>query len=481
MFTGSDVFIHCGNAVFSFGVFSGMLYQIFLVSNLYFRYGVLSFPNIAIPEQSNSMAVTICIRYSDVLNYGLIRKRKKRSNWYYTTDPEITRKYSEDLLINEIFEYTPPETEVIKKLIFRRNVSHELVELKQTEVYKHFKVQKSIYLESVCYTISKIDGSDQKVESAYVSFAPIKPGIIYDIQLGSSLERTQTLRIVVSMVVSDNSPPPKPYRSLMMAPQTDRFYNDTTKSSRYNVFSVQQYIFLVNSLPPPYSTQCFDYRTLGHQTRVECIEECLKKKVEREMNQVPFNYMIRNKNLTIHKVAYLDVEKPDVSKIVFGAETFCQTVKCKSSPCWTAASSTRVNLHAGQTLTIRQLLPIEPSITIKTVPWMEFLDYFSYVTSIISTYTGVSALAFSPIVIVKHLYSYSKNRKCLEAKNKSAEENSFNSCNIGMTDAVIPMLRQRIDGQAEAIDQTITHLINEFHAKHAITSAKRNKCPHRKT
>ena len=368
---------------------TGMVYQEYLISNLYFSYETTTGVEFYLPETNKAQAVSLCIRYTDILEFERLNHFPSRRDWKYSVKDEDLKRYQQNLTIAEAFEYTPHVSTVIESVIFHTKDSYELQHLNGSQVYEVFEARKFMYHEFICYMILKKDESDQSIPYNKLAFSPVLSPMIYSISLTDVLKRADVIKIVVHLTEKS------PYRSLMVTPAIRRFYNDSTKTSNYNRFTVYQRYFAVYNLPPPYQSQCFDYFSINLDSRVHCVEECLRMQVNLTLGMMPFTYMIRDGQLDQHVVTYVDVEQDNISRILFNIEEHCMEVECTKIACEEKSSSTQHDDVAAETFIIRQVLPEESWQKVQLLPVLTFLDYFTYVTSVISTYTGISLIGLN--------------------------------------------------------------------------------------
>lgn len=396
------------NIVFISIVAGGMLYQIESVGELYFQYDTVTKVDIDIAEVSVSRSISACLRYSDLLDYESLAKDEGRKDWYFTgLDEKRIRYYQDHLNVKEIFDNTPQEEEVLDKIILRINGSSRLTEFNHSNVLDYFNVEKFLYLEYMCYTVTKINGSDQVAPYQKIAISSLMSGLVYDITFTSAVQRVDSLKIVGHMPYS------RPYRSIRSTSTLQRGYSQSKGLVVKNFYEIYQSYFIVNNLKPPYETQCFDYREIGFLTRDSCVETCINEEVNTKLKMVPFTFITTNKNTTLDMVCYNDVINDDFARKLFDIEEFCEKEKCKWRACWEATSVTIVNdYEGGDNFHIRLVLPLTPSYNVFVVALLEFIDFFSYVTSILSTYTGVSALLLSPMNVFQCLCCFRKHSDC---------------------------------------------------------------------
>ena len=199
------------------------------------------------------MGISVCSRFVDHLDYEQIaRDSKSRSSWHHSNQVDWIRKYQHELTINEIFKYTPEVNTTLSRVIFRENESYVNIEYSGHEVYDHFKVTKYLYLEYICYKFT----SRKKIDVSYssLSVTPVSSGLVYELTFNTTLESAEMLKVVI------NSESNYPYQSLQVSPLLRRNYQIETKTAQYNVFRSFTTTLRVLNLPPPYETNCLDYK-----------------------------------------------------------------------------------------------------------------------------------------------------------------------------------------------------------------------------
>lgn len=373
----------------------GLSYQVYLVSNIYFGYQVVTDVAVEIPEKNEPQAVTVCLQYDQVLDYEKAKKETGKSDlkyegWYMKKQHLKTAQTT--LTIDQIFKYSPEPREILQTVTYRKNYSYRLFHLNGTEVYRKFEVKKFLYLEYICFQIYKKNDSDQLMTYASLAVTPVWSGLIYDLIMSPRLSMASTLKIII------NNRDTLPYRPLMVTPQVRRYYNDSGGKAKYNIFTVYQTRLSVHNMPPPYTTQCRNYQKEGFSSRTECIEKCVYNLILNMTGKVPFTYIL-TESVPQYMVSYKDIFNDSYAGDLFRVENFCSSSVCRQRGCYERTSSTRSHEQSGTAFTIRQILTTEPWIDIMSRESMNLVEYVTYVTSIISTYTGLSFLSLNPLSI----------------------------------------------------------------------------------
>ena len=393
-------FITAFNVFFFLCALSGLLYQEYQLSSVYFQYPISTKVDISIPDLLEAQAITLCIRYPDILDFDRLSRMRGREGWSYKkimngdlASDNFVRFVQDNMTIGEIIEYTPNVNTVLTKAAFRRRNSYEVTYLDTPEkVYQHFYVKKYVYLEYVCYSINKTHVTEQMMPYVSVSMAPVWSSVISDFSFSHVLKRAEYLKLVIH--VTD------PYQSLQVSPIIKRYYNESDGQSKFSIFDTYQTMFVVTILPAPYETNCFDYSSkLGYKSQLQCSENCLKQEIlNTSEDKVPFTYITHDDDLNSmnkYLISYIDVMDYEQSNALFNAEKKCSTgatAPCKHQSCNSRVSATKVQEIPSEKFSIRHTIPQEPWVSSTAVPVMSLKDFFTYASSILATYTGFSCL-----------------------------------------------------------------------------------------
>ena len=375
--------------VFFVGCAVGVTYQISLMSSNYFEYRTTTEIRIELPKKVSRMAISICTRYVDHLDYEQIRREspgKFRSNWHFTHDVNWIRKYQHELTVDEILRFTPEINSILFKMAYRVSHSYESRVSNGSSIYDLLEVEKYLYLEFICYKLYQKSGEDISYSS--LSVTPTASGEILHIVLNKTLDRANMMKIAI------HSQRNRPYRSLMFTPVQRRSYDAKDQVAQYNSFSSYSTLLHTRNLPPPYDTKCFDYERIGLASTTECIEECIKTRVIQKLNKIPFSFMV-NESIDMKMVSYLDVIRPETAKTLFQIQHVCSEI-CSHRSCKDLTEMTFTTSTMFPVFILRVIVPLYPSIFITANPALKLVEFLTQVMSILSTWTGVSIMSLNP-------------------------------------------------------------------------------------
>lgn len=446
------------SSIYIFGCLAGLCYQVYLVSDVYFGYKVTTEVTVTYPDRHYPQAICLCVKYPDIIDNEKLKRTGKELVYDVETDRKALPTAGEELTVEEIFDYTPKETEILKSVLFRKNMAYRLFTLNGPEIYNHFKVEKFVYLEYVCYKVFKSDTSDQHMSYSSLAVTPISPGLVYHIVLEKNMWNTSTLRI------ANTNRETIPYRPLMVTSLVKRKFHrvvieyeqvETTKESNSteqtnstkeeepkktktsevkivtydNVFTVYQVKTTVHNLPPPFTTKCRDYgEEMTGWSRAACIEDCMKNEILNSTGRMPFTYILTGP-IPAPLVNYRDVSTNDTwAAELFRVETFCIKKECRQPNCIEHRNLTRLsireNMDDDEPFSIQQVVTQEPWIDINARPAMNTVEYVTYVTSLVTTYLGFSALSLEPISMFLKVKNYLSERDKKEQKKKAKNPNN---------------------------------------------------------
>ena len=414
-FQMKDKLLKSLTVVFIVGCVGGVTYQISLMSTNYFGYRTTTEIRIELPKEIKRMAISICTRYVDHLDYEQIRREspgKSRSDWHFTHDVNWIRRYQHELTVDEIFRFTPKANSILLKMTYRVSDSYENVVANGSSMYDLLELEKYLYLEFICYKLYQKSG--EPIPYSSLSVTPTGSGQILHIIMNKTLDKANMMKIAIHNEVT------KPYRSLMFTPVQRRGYNPKDQVAQYNSFSSYSSLLNTRNLPPPYDTKCFDYGSIGLSSATECIEECVKTRVFEKLHKIPFSFMV-NESIDLKMMSYLDVIRPEAAKTLSQIQDFCSSEVCSHRSCKDLTDTTTTTANMFPVFILRIIVPLSPSIFITANPALKLVEFLTQVMSILSTWTGVSIMSLNPGVF----FSFKKQQVFQKTVKKNSKIQLF--------------------------------------------------------
>ena len=378
----------------------GLIWQLWLISEMYFGYKVTTSIQISIPDKIHPVSTSFCTRFTDVLDFDRLNK-DTGYNWTYSLLAPDIQKYQDELTVNQIFAYTPAENQTIGRIVFREDDSYERIEISGNRVYDYFEVRKYVNLEHICYRFH-VKRAEVKSYSFY-AVTPTSAGMIYEVFLSPQLSRSDPIKVCMHQQHT------MPYRSLKIEPVIWRQYDPKTGRARYSKFTSFQIKLISQLLPPPYETNCHDYSPT-FASDAHCVQTCVMERSIAELGLVPFSALITESAINETMISVIDLRNQSLVQKLLHMEDVCKQVMCKKSECDMTTTMTTTMSANSSDFGLKILVPSMPWITVTSNPCMDVIEFLTYVMSAISTWTGLSVMSFMPSKLIKLRKSTSRDR-----------------------------------------------------------------------
>ena len=396
--------------------FAGLLWQLGLIIELYFQYRVNVRTTAFIEKSLQDLAVNFCTRWTDVIDYDRLNRETAR-NWSLPPNNSIIDYYQHELTVEEILKYTPQEETIVIFIRTRKMGRTQHVIYKDQAAREHCVVQKFIYLEYICYKISITDDPPKSYES--LAITPTAPGLISQLSFSKIIQKSRRVRFALSRKGLKNHL--FPYSGLKISPYFYRNFNESTGSADFNIYTISKYQMLATRLPPPYETQCLDYTKTPFPKQTMCWEECVKERSLTEFGKMPYSVFI--KNISRHNIVSMQDTKQSTvitTERIENIEKNCSS-KCSRIACEEILFVSTTQATPGDALTVRHVVPSQPSFRYNAVSLLNFVEFLTYLMSCTSTWTGFSMLSLNPFNCIKFLVVR------IRKKQMKSRNNLFNS------------------------------------------------------
>ena len=413
-------------------------------------------------------ALTLCIRYFDILNYSSLSAADPLMANNYQLNQTNSRNIQQSITIGQIFRHTPPSNDMFYGCLFRHPDNYTLIKTDNDGCQRMFNIEKFYIQESVCYWIDPIDHN-------------FKHGLEYDYETVSSELYYITMAFEVSLKFEHfnrstvlqpvvHRPTTTPSFSVHFSPQVQRLF---TKSS--TVQEPLNYIHLSNSyitlkrMPDPYTTKCADYQALGLLSKDHCFSMCIQKLSFRELKKFPYtviamenvkfwDYQARNESDNERKHVSID----DTNDPIINSKLRKMNRECDKQCRWPACSASYAILQLISTgynrdaIYFRVDLPRNPSFSISFSPAMYFYEYILQIMACSGTWLGLSVLHFSPI---KLMYWFKLKRRLTRNRINHGRQRLSKSSEFVKTNVEIWTLLKK---QMDIHSNLIKHILNEL-------------------
>ena len=194
----------------------GLIWQVTLVSVNYFSYVTDTRVKIRYPKEIYFPTTTICIRYTDILNYEMAYSRGRK--WTNSLNESQVLDVQREITIKEIFDLTPNESDIIKTFHHRSETGYSYIRHSHGEIKSVLDVRKFVYVEYICYRIDL--KNPIKLQSQVIAAHPIESGTLGKITMNSFFQN------ITRYKMSLTTPRSFPYNSLMVQPIIRRSRKD---------------------------------------------------------------------------------------------------------------------------------------------------------------------------------------------------------------------------------------------------------------
>lgn len=265
--------------------FAGALYQVVVMSQLYFRYRVTTQISIKIDEVIEPYAATVCTRVTDILDFDQVNNQTGR-NWTHSRNDKMITKYKSEMTVAEMFKFSPPANETVASIRYRKAGSYVLHESKGMS---DMESEKFLYSEFICYKLSLKRHLLKPINHKYLSVATSNPGLIYEMTMGRKLANAHYMKILIARASIH------PRRSMRFIPMIRRGSRNTTGRFRALVNHISSRVSHIRSqfLPPPYETDCMEYaKKTKYRTQAICEHSCMIDLISQHLHLVTFTSYI---------------------------------------------------------------------------------------------------------------------------------------------------------------------------------------------
>ena len=367
------------------------LYQICKICEIYFSYKTtisLSFQNSSLVSLP---AITVCIKKTKVFRKDFLQRLLKNRT-------EIDNKHD---LINSI----PIEEQIRHMLTYDEIIGDNCRVLKpigvdSTEDYIDCRnvsgVRQSMSYYSICYTYfhQRSDQSEDKFNLIRNDFTDLTPFIL-NITLDNN-----TVNHLHLYLHSRNE-------LLVRTPLTEslehRYQKDFCDMIAYNKK-------VVETLPKPYETECFDYNTIGFNSREDCIQKCRIDELTQEFEGWPGDYLLYD--ITKFRFIYdlwstLPKKNKSLDKLIGNK---CKEICDLGTECRKQVFEVKaIKFPTGDRgLIINIAPPTSPDLLTRHSPKLIFEEFVSFIGSLIGLYFGFSVMMLTDVCSLAVSYCFNR-------------------------------------------------------------------------
>ena len=253
-----------------------------------------------------------------------------------------------------------------------------------SEIHGMLNVTKYVNLQYICYSIDTIH---EKIN-------------YYD--LTDNFERPMFYRIIFNPLFKPNTTLETTFNYFYVCSKGSHFYGPSTTFAqtafRFNYVTLGYKKYVENLLPPPYTTDCFDYTIEGFESKGDCYELCLQGKFKPHKVH-PFDVVIdAADDLSLNRFVPLDYPSREdfmnqTNKYREDCRHECRHADCERNVYVPIVIS--INFDPTQYMVLELYVSNEPVVKIDTQANLAFIDFITYIFSCIGFW-----YAWSPVCLI---------------------------------------------------------------------------------
>ena len=365
--------------------FTGFVLQVLQVSLQYFAYATTSVVWLVVPDALAWHDVTICIRYSDILD---IESLERETGILYKRAPGSTGAAFQDAVENEskmmikyIFDYTPKASDVIDSCIYRPD-DWTISFGDADHCGRLFNVSRFMMQEMMCYAIHSLNSF--QLQRTSVTLSTFYKCHVYELLFNQKLASA----VIVNAIASPDGTLPWLSREYS-SPLAVKSCGEVT----HNFLFVTPSSTHMHKLPPPYDTHCVD---MVLDEMYECTRRCLLDRLASQ-GKAPTWSILHEREGQLYPITQVDMRNRSKRDTFTSADRDCNRA-CAFAPCdvtYTRTSTTPA-MRQETILGFALKSPPQPDTLMQFHATMSFIDYFSFVSSCFGTWFGISFLSLDP-------------------------------------------------------------------------------------
>ena len=389
---------------FTLATLVGFGCQLLVITRDYARYDVQTRTEVRMKQAIETPSLSSCFRFGEILDWDSYRRAHPSSRISY--EEEVQHDFENlkrDISTQELFDLTPAADGGMGHCYLRPGGRYFRSSwIGSRDCLRSFSVRKFFILEYMCYAFRiRVSDSDSRgvaprQSQEHFAFSSNHPGLMLQISINTSsgFTRADRLRPVV------HSPLFYPLQSIGYAATLRRDYDPVNESALFNYFDMTWYSAYVISLPAPYTTDCMDYATVGFKEGVrECFTDCMTHQTKRAFGKVMFSGILKPEHASpsLGLVSRHLIEAGDTRQTFRQFESNCSRL-CRKGNCIDTFTITEANVVAGEASGILFRVEGPNHMFLSTVYTVKisFIDYFIYVSSLLSLWFGFSIAQLTP-------------------------------------------------------------------------------------
>lgn len=375
-----------------FGIaLSGLVAQVIQVSLQYFSYSTTTRTQLTIPEYLRHHAVSLCIRYRDLLDTdkifqetGIRIDTKWNGNFTEIERFQATIDDEGKLTIGQIFDYTPKADGVIASCIYRPYY-YDITGGDYSECNDYFNVSRYFTQEYICYKFEQRD--IKEYNRLTVTTSTFYNRGLYFINLMKAFDN-------ISYVKPISYTGGYPWLSSEFSPTI----NLVSVGSNYNLITITPSDAVIILLPAPFDTKCLDLP--DDKSARFCKKDCWRESLAPLKITLPWSITLED-DPDLKPATLLNLKNNTFRAVVDKVLGRCGK-HCDYKTCTSVHTRTTPVAYKTKSDNIQFSLqtPIDAEITITAIATMSFIDFFTFTCSSFGTWFGISFISLASFSVM---------------------------------------------------------------------------------
>lgn len=361
---------------------SGCIWQAIYITTDYLAYGSVSAANMKRPLTLKAPAVAVCFKREFLVQTTSNDEVRTVRDWF-----EQTPKVSQLPILLEVHSLTTFTTEWYPKPTVGQTKGDDY----DHPFRAHIRMSKFLKQGFVCYSIRLVTTREYPYYLVTNSYLDPK---YYSLYLNATYFPDN--RIVYIYTYPSHL---QFYGISDTFTKHERTFPDTGNSTdrTLNAITLTYAHYMVDRLEYPYITDCFDYATVGFQSKGHCYDSCLTNLTIARLKKVPFDVLI-NEPIDYQIVGHNDHRNETFKNILRDLEAVCRE-SCKRSDCRKEEFVPKlISATVNESIVVELYVSNDPYFKNTEKAKISLVEFLTYISSVFGFW-----ISFSPLGLLLYL------------------------------------------------------------------------------
>lgn len=376
--------------------FAGLGYQIYQITEVYFRYPTTTRVTIVLIERFRSPSLHACFKYLDIIKLDELNEAKG-TNFSRPWMSHEEEEFKKNLSVRDMFEFT--DDRLMDCCDVRNPGRGNMGFYCGSECTDKISVKKFFHREFMCYRydLAPEYHRNASYDLNQVSYTQYAQGKLFSIHINMS--RIEEAHHITAFGQAHDT---ILLRSITMADFLLRIFNYTTRTetSQRNYIKVSFFTVFLYRMPPPYDTNCRDYG--DNLVWLDLVNQCRNNLMMERLGKVHYHYPVFNGSLDFLPIQHTEYEDPWMYQKLREIKEECmRKIGLLHFNCKFGITVSQAYILKSPSFQVEIMAPKNIGFEVTHLPQIQFIDFFVYISSAIGTWFG-----FSFFTSTSGLFSY---------------------------------------------------------------------------